>query len=70
MSVGVPWRCRALDRPAHPAIIVIAQNRQRIGELAVERLLERLDGDRTPKPSPIVPTELIARGSGAIGPHA
>nr|WP_241982092.1 LacI family DNA-binding transcriptional regulator [Cryobacterium ruanii] len=53
-----------------PGITVIAQNPQRIGELAAERLLARLDGDRTPEHSYVVPTELIARGSGEIGPHA
>ncbi|TFD61798.1 LacI family transcriptional regulator [Cryobacterium suzukii] len=53
-----------------PGLSVVAQNPQRIGEVAAERLLARLDGDQTPAHPYIVPTELIARGSGEIGPHA
>jgi len=52
-----------------PGITVVAQNPQRIGELAAERILARIDGDRTPVNTYIVPTELIARGSGEIRPH-
>lgn len=53
-----------------PAITVIAQNPQRIGALAAERLFARLDGTSDPARAWIVPTRLIVRGSGEIRPHA
>jgi len=40
-----------------------------IGRLAAERVFARLDGDRTIGKTYIVPNELIARGSGEIGPN-
>ena len=49
-----------------PAITVIAQDPQRIGALAAERLFARLDGDTTPARSYVIPTRLIIRGSGEI----
>jgi DNA-binding LacI/PurR family transcriptional regulator len=52
-----------------PAITVVAQNPQRIGTLAAERMFARLDGDASPKQIHVVPTELIVRGSGEIRPH-
>jgi LacI family transcriptional regulator len=51
-----------------PAITVVAQNPHRIGELAVERMFARLDGDQTAPSTIIVPTSLIVRGSGEIRP--
>lgn len=52
-----------------PGITVVAQNPQRIGALAAERIFARLDGDETPEQSYVVPTQLIVRGSGEIRPR-
>ncbi len=49
-----------------PGISVIAQDPARIGQVAAEVLLRRLDGDRSPTASHVVPTRLIPRGSGEI----
>lgn len=49
-----------------PGVTVVAQNPQRIGELAAERFFARLDGDSGPEQAIVVPTELIVRGSGEI----
>jgi LacI family transcriptional regulator len=51
-----------------PGITVIAQHPERIGKLAAERLLARIDGDRTSPATYVVPSELILRGSGEIPP--
>ena len=51
-----------------PGITVIAQHPERIGKLAAERLLARIDGDRTAPTTYVVPSELIQRGSGEIPP--
>ncbi len=53
-----------------PGLSVIQQNPQRIGELAAERAFARLDGDNGPARTYVVPTVLIPRGSGEIGPPA
>nr|WP_026851640.1 LacI family DNA-binding transcriptional regulator [Glaciibacter superstes] len=52
-----------------PAITVVAQNPQRIGALAAERVLAKLDGDTTADQTYVVPTTLIVRGSGEIRPN-
>ncbi|MEJ3403366.1 LacI family DNA-binding transcriptional regulator [Rathayibacter sp. YIM 133350] len=49
-----------------PGLTVIAQDPARIGAVAAERLFARLDGDDAPSERLIVPTRLIARGSGEI----
>jgi LacI family transcriptional regulator len=49
-----------------PGISVIAQDIERMGALAAELLFDRLDGDRSPTSTRIVPTRLITRGSGEI----
>jgi LacI family transcriptional regulator len=49
-----------------PGITVIAQDVTAIGKLAAEILFRRLDGDRTPARTHVVPTRLITRGSGEI----
>ena len=49
-----------------PGVTVVAQNPQRIGQLAAERVFARLDGDLSPGERHIVPTRLIVRGSGEI----
>jgi LacI family transcriptional regulator len=51
-----------------PGITVIAQDPAAIGRTAAEVLFRRLDGDRSPSQQKIVPTLLIARGSGEIRP--
>jgi LacI family transcriptional regulator len=51
-----------------PGVTVIAQHPERIGKLAAERLLARIDGDGGPAQTYIVPTELIQRGSGELPP--
>lgn len=53
-----------------PGITVIAQHPERIGKLAAERLLARIDGDSQPPQTYVVPSELIQRGSGEIPPAA
>nr|WP_257788681.1 substrate-binding domain-containing protein [Frondihabitans sp. 762G35] len=52
-----------------PAVTVISQDPHRIGELATERLFARLAGDRSAPQTLVVPTRLIARGSGEIPPR-
>lgn len=51
-----------------PGITVIAQHPERIGKLAAERLLARIDGDDSAPETYVVPTELIERGSGELRP--
>jgi LacI family transcriptional regulator len=51
-----------------PGITVIAQDAAGIGRTAAEIVFRRLDGDRSPSQRKIVPTRLIARGSGEIRP--
>jgi LacI family transcriptional regulator len=52
-----------------PGITVIAQDPARIGTIAAERLFRRLDGDTSAEQTIIVPSRLIARGSGEIPPQ-
>ena len=49
-----------------PGVSVIAQDVEAIGALAAEILFRRLDGDDSPTSTRVVPTRLIARGSGEI----
>ncbi len=51
-----------------PGITVISQDVSGLGHLATRLLFARLDGDDTPPKTHVVPTELIARGSGEIAP--
>jgi LacI family transcriptional regulator len=51
-----------------PGITVIAQHPERIGKLAAERLLARIDGDDRAPQTYVVPSELIERGSGELRP--
>jgi LacI family transcriptional regulator len=51
-----------------PAISVVAQDPQGIGQAAAELLFRRLDGDASPSVHHSLPVELIARGSGEISP--
>jgi LacI family transcriptional regulator len=52
-----------------PGITVIAQHPERIGKLAAERLLARIDGDTQAPQTYVVPSELIERGSGELDPR-
>jgi LacI family transcriptional regulator len=51
-----------------PGITVIAQHPERIGKVAAERILARIDGDHSFPQTYVVPSELIARGSGELPP--
>jgi len=51
-----------------PPVTVVAQDPQLIGQLAAEQLFRRMDGDASPFRTEIVPTRLLARGSGEIPP--
>jgi LacI family transcriptional regulator len=57
-----------------PRVSVVAQDPTAIGRTAAELLFARLDGDRRPPRHVVVPTRLIARGSGELRhgapPHA
>jgi LacI family transcriptional regulator len=51
-----------------PGITVVAQDAMGVGKLAAETLFRRLDGDRSPFRTHVLPTWLIPRGSGEIRP--
>lgn len=51
-------------------VSVVAQDPTAIGRAAAELLFARLDGDRRPPQQVVVPTRLIARGSGELRPDA
>lgn len=51
-----------------PALSVIAQDPDTLGEHAAQRLIARLEGDTSPPRHVVLPTTLIARGSGEIRP--
>jgi LacI family transcriptional regulator len=51
-----------------PGLTVIAQDAKGVGRAAAEQLFARLDGDGGPTRTVVVPTTLIARGSGEIPP--
>lgn len=51
-----------------PGITVVAQDVAGLGRLAGEILFRRLDGDCSPFSTHVLPTRLIARGSGEIRP--
>jgi LacI family transcriptional regulator len=51
-----------------PGVTVVAQDPAEIGRLAAEILFRRLDGDRSPSRTHVIPTRLIIRGSGEIAP--
>jgi LacI family transcriptional regulator len=53
-----------------PAISVVAQDPQAIGQTAADQLFRRLDGDATPAVHHVIPVTLIARGSGEIRPRS
>jgi LacI family transcriptional regulator len=51
-----------------PPVSVVAQYPHLLGVAAANRLFERLDGDESPAQHIVVPTQLVARGSGEIRP--
>jgi LacI family transcriptional regulator len=51
-----------------PGITVVAQDPAALGRAAAERLFLRIDGDRSPSLHEVIPTRLIARGSGEVKP--
>lgn len=51
-----------------PGVTVIAQHPEKIGALAAERLMARIEGDIQPPKTYIVETTMIIRGSGEIRP--
>jgi LacI family transcriptional regulator len=53
-----------------PGITVVAQDPTAIGRLAATVLFDRIAGDTRPPATHVVPTQLIRRGSGEIGPPA
>jgi len=53
-----------------PAISVIRQDTYEIGSRCIDLLLARLDGDHSPVRVEVVPSTLVARGSGEIRPPA
>jgi LacI family transcriptional regulator len=53
-----------------PGLSVVAQDAAGVGRAAAETLFARLDGDDAASRTVVVPTALIARGSGEIAPEA
>lgn len=53
-----------------PPVTVVAQDPHALGMLAAQRLFRRTEGDTSPCTTEVVPTRLIARGSGEIPPPA
>lgn len=59
-----------LSDTLEPAVTVVAQDPRAIGRRGAELLFDRLDGSAAPTRRVVVPTRLIARGSGEIRPRA
>jgi LacI family transcriptional regulator len=84
ITIGAVERLRSLDRHrsvalvgfddlpladvVDPGLTVVAQDADQLGRLTAERLFARLDGDDGPTVQAVVPTPLIARGSGELAP--
>ena len=84
ITIGAVERLRALDRHrtvalvgfddlpladvVEPGLTVVAQDADQLGRLTAEQLFARLDGDDGPTVQAVVPTTLIARGSGELAP--
>lgn len=58
----------ALTEILEPGVTVVAPDPERIGQMAAERLFARIDGSRAEPSTYVVPTTLIARGSGELWP--
>jgi LacI family transcriptional regulator len=52
-----------------PAISVVAQDPQALGQAAADQLFRRLDGDEGSAVHRVVPVSLVERGSGEIPPR-
>ncbi|MCZ2401611.1 LacI family DNA-binding transcriptional regulator [Paenarthrobacter sp. Z7-10] len=52
-----------------PGVTVVAQHPERLGTLAAQRILARIDGDQSKAITYTVPSELIQRGSGELRPQ-
>lgn len=57
-----------LAEMVEPPLSVIAQDARMLGRLAAGLLFDRLDGDDSPPRHLVVPTRLLARGSGELRP--
>jgi LacI family transcriptional regulator len=57
-----------LAEAVDPGLTVVAQDAYGVGRAAAETLFARLDGDHEPTRTVVLPTTLIARGSGEIAP--
>ncbi len=51
-----------------PGTSVVAQDAEHLGNTAAELVFARLDGDRSGARTVVLPTELVARGSGELPP--
>lgn len=60
----------ALADLMEPGVTVIAQDPKKIGQIAAERLFARIDGSGEEPQTYVVPTTLIARGSGELWARA
>jgi LacI family transcriptional regulator len=49
-----------------PGLTIVAQDPSEIGRLAATMVFARIDGERSPARTVVVPTRLIARGSGEL----
>jgi LacI family transcriptional regulator len=58
----------ALSDLLEPPVTIVAQDPVAIGAAACQRLFDRMDGDGGPPQSVVIPTRLVARGSGEIRP--
>lgn len=74
-EVGRQWRTALvgfddflLADMLEPAVTVVAQDVVTMGRIAAEMLFERINGDASPTRARVVPTHLVARGSGEIAP--
>lgn len=54
----------------HPGVTVVAQDTASIGRIAGQRLIARIDGDRSAPEITAVAHRLVARGSGELPIHA
>ena len=55
-----------LSRAVDPGVTVVAQHPRELGRLAMDRLLQRINGDNAPVAVHVIPTTLIPRGSGEL----
>jgi LacI family transcriptional regulator len=51
-----------------PGTSVVAQDAERLGTIAADLVLARIDGDHSDPRTVVLPTELVSRGSGELSP--